>query len=287
MEQSSGARERRWRYLLASLRMSPPEPGLTDPYDVARYLTFDPKNGSSVLSCVSIARENARQVREGISSEMWEQINRFYLTVRNSTFDVVWRRQPHEFLRSVKEGVHFFQGLTDSTLGHEEGWQFIQVGRYLERAVNTVALLSEHYVAQDDSEAVADQAVTYLEWVGLLRSCTAFEAYCRVYTADLRADRVANFLLLDPTFPHSVRFSVEQVVQGLESIAEVTGAEPVARVNRLAGRLRATLRFSQIEEVMAGDFQAFLRDIEMQCLEVHNTMYETYIAYPIESAVNR
>ena len=120
-----------------------------DPLSTSRRrLTFDPKNRSSIVELRLDRRENARQVREEISSEMWEQINRFYLTVRNSTFDVVWRRQPHEFFRSVKEGVHFFQGLTDSTLGHEEGWQFIQVGRYLDRAVDTVALLSEHYVAR-------------------------------------------------------------------------------------------------------------------------------------------
>jgi uncharacterized alpha-E superfamily protein len=286
MEQSSRARERRWARLLATLRTTPPDPGVIDPYTVARYLTFDPRHASSVLSCISSARENARQVREQISSEMWEQINRFYLTVRNSTFDVVWRRQPHEFFRSIKEGVHFFQGLTDSTLGHEEGWQFIQVGRYLERAVNTAALLGEHYAAQaEGDEAGAVPVVTYLEWVGLLRSCTAFEAYCRVYTADLRPDRIASFLLLDPAFPHSVRFSVEQVGDGLDAIARVAGASSTARVNRLAGRLSAALRFSQIEEVMAADLQAFLADIEAQCLEVHNAMYETYVAYPIERAV--
>ena len=84
-----------------------------------------------------------------------------------------------------------------------------------------------------------------------------------------------------------MRFSVEQVSRRLESIAEVTGAEPVHRRQPAGRPARATLRFSQIEEVMAGDLQAFLGDIETQCLEVHNAMYETYIAYPIESAVNR
>jgi uncharacterized alpha-E superfamily protein len=285
MEQAPADRARRWQRLLASLRAEGPADGSRDPYQIARYLTFDAANASSVLSCVSIARENARQVREQISSEMWEQINRFYFTVGNATFDAVWRRQPHEFFRSVKEGVHFFQGLTDSTLGHEEGWQFIQVGRYLERAVNTVALLGEHYAAQDAADPQAEFTGAYLEWVGLLRSCTAFEAYCRVYTADLRPDRIAEFLLLDPAFPHSVRFSVEQVGAALEAIAEVTGAQATARVNRLAGRLRADLRFSQVEEILAGDLQHFLEDIERQCLEIHNAMYETYVAYPIERAV--
>jgi len=285
LEQSPAAHERRWGRLLASLRVEAPEEAGLDSGAVARFLTFDMENPTSVLHCVSVARENARQVRERISSEMWEQINRFYLTVRNANFDSVWREQPHEFLRSIKEGVHFFQGLTDSTLGHEEGWQFIQVGRYLERAINTVALLSEYYAEGDTTDAGAEQTQIYLEWVGLLRSCTAFEAYCRVYTANLRADRIAEFLLLDPVFPHSARFSVDQVGIALDAISEVTGAQATARVNRLAGRLRATLRYGQIEEIMAGDLLAFLADVERQCLEVHNAMYETYVAYPIERAV--
>ena len=82
-----------------------------------------------------------------------------------------------------------------------------------------------------------------------------------------------------------MRFSVERVGDGLDAIAEVAGAASTARVNRLAGRLRAALRFSQIEEVMAADLQVFLQDIEAQCLDVHNAMYETYVAYPIERAV--
>ena len=156
-------------------------------------------------------------MREQISSEMWEQINRFYLTVRGTTIDTIWRRQPHEFFRSVKEAIHFFQGLTDSTLGHAEGWQFIQAGRFLERGNAIATLLGAYYersARQPASEAddrVADQTAQYLEWVGLLKSCTAFEAYCRVYTADVTPDRITEFLLLDPVFPHSVRFSIDGV----------------------------------------------------------------------------
>ena len=145
-------------------------------------------------------------MREQISSEMWEQINRFYLTVRGTTIDTIWRRQPHEFFRSVKEAIHFFQGLTDSTLGHAEGWQFIQAGRFLERGNAIATLLGAYYersARQPASEAddrVADQTAQYLEWVGLLKSCTAFEAYCRVYTADVTPDRITELGLTQTHF---------------------------------------------------------------------------------------
>jgi uncharacterized alpha-E superfamily protein len=289
LEQSSRPAEQRWNRLLASLRMSPTPDEVCDPYRITWRLTFDSKNPSSIVNCISAGRENARQVREQISSEMWEQINRFYLLVRKSSIESIWRTQPHEFFRTIKEGIHFFQGLTDSTLGHGEGWQFIQVGRYVERAMATAALLSVYYGDRlsdaEAEESLADQTPEYLEWVGLLKSCTAFEAYCRAYTADLRLDRIVEFLLLDPAFPHSVRFSVDMVQAALRSISDDTGRHPGDRVNRLAGRLGASLRYSHIEEIMASGLQEYLADIERQCIGAYEAVYETYIAYPIDRAL--
>jgi uncharacterized alpha-E superfamily protein len=289
LEQSSRPAEQRWNRLLASLHMAPTPDEVCDPYRITGRLTFDSKNPSSIVNCISGGRENARQVREQISSEMWEQINRFYLLVRLSSIESIWKSQPHEFFRTIKEGIHFFQGLTDSTLGHGEGWQFIQVGRYLERAMATAALLSVYYGDRlsdaELEESPADQTPEYLEWVGLLKSCTAFEAYCRVYTADLRLDRIVEFLLLDPAFPHSVRFSVDMVQAALRAISDDTGRRPGDRVNRLAGRLGASLRYSHIEEIMSSGLQAYLADIEQQCVGAYESVHETYIAYPIDRAL--
>jgi uncharacterized alpha-E superfamily protein len=301
LERSPEARGQHWGRVLNSLQASRPADGV-DAYKVTRHLTFETSNPSSVVACISAARENARQVREQISSEMWEQINRFYLTVRGTTIHAIWRRQPHEFFRSVKEAIHFFQGLTDSTLGHAEGWQFIQVGRYLERAVAIASLLGVYYQrpglpgeapggaavqapSSDADERAAGQTAEYLEWVGLLKSCTAFEAYCRAYTADLRPDRIAGFLLLDPVFPHSVRFSTDMVQAALAAIADETGRRTSDRINRLAGRLHATLRYGSIEEILASGLQQHLAAVEQQCLRIHDALYETYISYPIEQAM--
>ncbi len=105
---------------------------------------------------------------------------------------------------------------------HGEGWQFIQAGRFLERAIAVSTLVSVHFREFYD-EAAAE--VEPLEWIGLLQSCTAFEAYCKAYTADLRADRIAEFLVLNAVFPHSIRFSADALAASLKQIAwEAAGA---------------------------------------------------------------
>src|ERR1700685_3546991 len=110
-----------------------------------------------------------------------------------------------------------FQGLTDSLMTHGEGWRFIQAGRYMERTLALSKLVSVHFREFNRPEyQEAERA--YLEWIGLLRSCTAFEAYCKAYTADLRPERVAEFLLLNNEFPHSVRFAADHLQRSLEAI---------------------------------------------------------------------
>src|SRR5260370_18019182 len=126
--------------------------------------------------------------------------------------------RPSEFLQSVMEAVHQFQGVTDSTMNHGEGWQFIQVGRYIERASATALLLEAYH---EDLWGHPEQPLEgneYLDWMGLLRSATAFEAYCKVYTADLTPDRILEFLLLDEEFPHSLRFSIDSLQRALQPI---------------------------------------------------------------------
>src|SRR5579863_3120617 len=144
LDQVSGDENLRWQRLLRSLR-TPPPAGEIDAYSVARLLTFDEANSSSIVSSIAAARENARQVRERISSEMWEQLNRLFLQVKQTNMEQIWHSEPHKFLNSVKEKIYLFQGITDGTMSHSEGWHFIRVGRFLERTMATAALLDTHF----------------------------------------------------------------------------------------------------------------------------------------------
>jgi uncharacterized alpha-E superfamily protein len=287
LDQSPEAGSVRWRRLLEALHAPVPEDGKIDAATLTHILTMDKENSSSIISCVAAARENLRQVREQCSSAMWEQLNRLYLYVNSTTAGESWLLHSYVFFRAVREGAHLFHGVTDSTMSHGEGWQYIQLGRYVERTDATARLIGAHLSRLSSSDHSLDQSVEneeYLEWVGLLKSCAAFEAYCKKYTAELRPLRVAEFLLLNPEFPHSVRFSVDKVHAALSAIAELTERKAEKPV-RLAGRLRAALSFSQIDEVMASGAGAFVENICRECSHAHSAIHEIYFDYPAEEAL--
>ena len=202
-----------------------------NPYSLTRVLTFDTTHKSSILGCIIGARENARNVREQISTEMWSRLNSLYLQVTRPEMQsdmhaealMAGNEQPLEFLQQVMEAVQQFQGVTDSTVSHGEGWQFIQVGRFIERATATALLLEAYFPDLWQPVDELHEATQYLDWMGLLRSATAFEAYCKVYTADLTPEQILEFLLLDSEFPHALRFSIDSLQSALEGIQGESG----------------------------------------------------------------
>ena len=284
LDQSPEAGSGRWIRLLEALQAPVPADGKIDATILTHILTLDRTNSSSIISCVAAARENLRQVREQCGSAMWEQLNRLYLQVNSTTAGEAWLLHSSIFFRAVRDGAHLFSGLTDSTMSHGEGWQYIQLGRYVERTDALARLIGTYFDRLPSSSEQAAESEEYLEWVGLLKSCAAFEAYCKKHTAELRPLRVAEFLLLNPEFPHSVRFSVEMVHTALREIAEMTERKAEQPV-RLAGRLSATLRFSQIEEVMASGAAAFVESVRHQCSQAHAAIHQIYFDYPVESAL--
>lgn len=278
------SQKQRREWLLRSVEL-PPEIGMDfDDLTLMHMLTLDATCTPSVAWNITAARENARQVREQISSEMWTQINKLYLFVRSRDIRRVWQ-EPVDFLTSVKEGSHLFQGITDSTMNHNEGWHFIQAGRYLERAIATSRLLDVHLGAFNTNRPRPVVNDEYFEWLVLLKSATAFEAYSKVYHADLRPEWIAEFLLFNPDCPRSVRFCVESLTTCLDSIAESTMTHKNKRLNRLAGRLKSALNFDDISEVLSGNLCTYLNDIKQQAGQIHEEIYRTYINYPIETAI--
>src|SRR6202012_3658289 len=159
--------------------------------------------------------------------------------------------QIEEFLPIVLDGLHLFQGVTDTTMNHGEGWKFIQMGRFLERAFATLKLLDIYYRDFFVTTQGKSDSNQYLEWIGLLRSCTAFEAYCRVYTADLSHEWILEFLLLNSDFPHSVRYAIDGLRQALLSVRQSSGRLAADELSRVAGRLQSSLNFAEIREVLA------------------------------------
>ena len=260
-------------------QVDPPPTPPESPSSLVDALMFDTAKRDSVMACVNLARDNARQVREEITSEMWAQLNALFLRLKEVRAGNSGSARPHYVSKLVVEGVHLFDGVTDETMGHGEGWQFLQLGRYLERAGATAALVDLHFSGGELLPA------SHTEWIGLLRSCSALEAYCRCYTADLRPERIAEFLLLNSEFPRSVRFAAARVESALRTIAVHTARGAGGRSERMAGRLHASLDYGQVDEILSEDPHVYLETIARHCSQIHAAVSQSYVTYPIESAL--
>ncbi len=267
--------ERRWQNIMGHLGLDG-DAARIEPQAAVMKLMSDSQIGSSVVSCVTSARENASQVREQISSEMWERLNQLYHEVVQIASNMYSDSDVLRLFSTMREGGYKFVGVTDSSMNHDEGWHFIQFGKYIERTSSLPLLIDAVFSAQ--------QGADDLDWVGLLTSCSAFEAYCKVYTADLKPGQVAEFLLLNSNFPYTARYATERMRQALEGIRGATTARKFASIDRVSGRIHASLAYAQIEDIMSRDFERFLGNIVEQCQKLHSAVHEAYIDYPIESA---
>jgi len=284
LDESSTSSEHRWLRVLLALGNPRDVQWNDDPDALTGTRSFDTSIKSSIVCCIVSARENSRHVREQISTEQWHRLNSLYLQVTKPGIET--GMELTEFLQMVMEAIHQFQGITDSTMSHGEGWQFIQVGRFIERASATAMLLEAYHDDLWVHPEKIPEGNEYLEWMGLLRSATAFEAYCKVYTADLTPNQILEFLLLDAQFPHSLRFAIDSMQCALEAIQRESGKSRADALHRLAGRLQALLSFSSIDDILRQDIVAALHNIQAQCRTIHSTIYELYIDYSIQTALS-
>jgi uncharacterized alpha-E superfamily protein len=280
VEQSREDADAAWHRVVEALSAEEFAPKAHDAYVITQALAFTKVNPSSLVASLRFARDNARQVREQLSTEVWEHLNKLYLRLQPVTAESVWGHHPARIFREALEDFHTLEGVVYSTLSHNEGWYFIQLGRHLERAQLVIRLLDLHF-----RQSPGTVPPKYFDWLVLLKFCTAFEPYCKAYTAQIRPPAIAEFLVFNEEFPHSVRFSIDRVCDALARVA--SGASPSRRlaVERLAGKLKATVDFGQIDELMGGGIVPFLADITKQCERIHEQVHLAYIAYGAETVL--
>ncbi|HEY1766487.1 MAG TPA: alpha-E domain-containing protein [Terracidiphilus sp.] len=286
MLDTGGAKaETRWQRMMASLGNPADMEWDGSLESMARKLVFDSLNPASVTYCINGARENARQVREEISTEQWQRLNRLFHQMHSPHAQAQFSSSISDMLASVVDGIHLFQGVGASTMIHGQGWQFIRLGRSLERAYATATLLEVYQPELFHTQEREHTGAQYLELVGLLRCCTAFEAYCQVYTADLTPDRIVEFLLLNRDFPHALRYCVDCIRIAIESIQRTGRRRSPDDLTAGIGRLHAMLGFTTVGEILSGDPAAFLHTIREQCLHIHELTYRYFVHYSIQSAL--
>jgi uncharacterized alpha-E superfamily protein len=243
---------------------------------VSQSFTFDLGNPTSIMSCISRARYNARSIRGTINSAMWKELNKLYWQLADPEFSSRVRESPHEFYEAVECGSDLFQGVCDATLNHDEGWQFIQLGKFLERADKTLRIIDIQYHLLYELTDPADISLSNLQWAGVLRSCRAYEAYQRLYVGRVEREHVVEFLLLHPSFPRSARFCLEAAARALAAIEGPIPGRGLSKVDRILGQVLSDLKFAEIDQILQNDLHTFLANVLERCAQVTRGVQEQY-----------
>jgi uncharacterized alpha-E superfamily protein len=256
-----------------------------NPQDVVQFLVREPRNPSSIVNCVGIARENARQIREVITTEMWEQLNDLYWTLQDN--ESFWDQPPQEQLRDIRRACQLFYGITDATLSRDLSWQFSRLGRLLERADKATRILDVKYFLLLPSPDEVGGVLDELQWISLLRSAGAYQRLRQARQQAIEPKAVAAFLLLDPIFPRSVRYCLERITETLRIIrgSAVPGAPDALEC--LAGLTLARWSYTPIDALIAGGLHESIDALQSDLNQLHTLIEARYFvastAEPIDT----
>ena len=243
--------------------------------NVIQFLTFDHESANSIRSCLRAARENARSVREIISSEMWEQLNEFYLMVNAA--DAENGTDPQDLFASVRMAGHLFNGVTDSTMTHNESWHFCRLGRMLERADKTSRILDVKYFlllpSADDVGTTSDD----IQWAAVLRSASAFEMYRKCH-GRIAPERVVEFLLFETEFPRAIQYCLMRARASVHAISGTPAGMFRHPVERLFGELCSELAYARVEAIITAGLHEYLDRLQTKINQIGTEVSETFFA---------
>lgn len=273
-----------WSRIYGSMNCNPPvgtlelldgdDYTLADSYTLADDLTFERSNPASVWSSFALGRENARQMRHCISAEMWTRLNLAYLRIQSLGIQDIWSVAPENFYAQTAAEIDTFTGVAGSTMYRDQGWSFMQLGRFIERAQLAVSLLLTQLASDASTKEDSDA-----DWTSLLRACHALDAYSRIYSVEVHPSHVLDLLVTDSALPDSVCWAVDMASAELASMESGPGERSSAAARRLIGRMGALIHYDWPDRE---DREDVLLQVRGYCWELHSLITEAYFDYPIE-----
>ncbi|MCA9185348.1 MAG: alpha-E domain-containing protein [Pirellulaceae bacterium] len=248
---------------------------------VVRFLTFDRENPNSILSCFERARENARTIREAITSPMWEELNKFYHSVRRAAESGTIVEQLHDFCDRVRLASHLLAGVTDDTMSHTEAWHFSRIGRLVERADKTSRIVDVQYYILLPNASDVGTSLDVIRWSALLKSASALEMYRRTH-GKIVPNNVADFLILNRNFPRSIHFCL---IRSHESIREITGSAVGTFMNRAEqrlGRLRTEMDYTGIKDIIDFGLHEYIDTFQQRLNQVGDAVYQDFFVQNVQ-----
>jgi len=272
--------DRQWESVLIIFHAGRPEktPGSIAVW-MRQFMTFAQENPNSIITCLTRARENARGVRELISSEMWENLNALYWSLHVDDAPKQFEESHDEFFRSIMTGSLMFQGLTDQTIAHDQRWLFAQLGKYLERITVTCRVIETKFNILHQAEAMLEAPLRNIHWMAVLRSCCSIEAYRRNHVGDMDPLKVAAFLLLESNFPRSVRYSVHHAHESITRLRQEINPPKMDDAERILGRLDTQLEYAEMGEILHEGLPAYLQKIQTQIADAAMAVQKAYFLH--------
>ncbi len=243
--------------------------------EVLQFLLFDSENPNSILSCIEKARENARTVREVLPSAMWEQLNRFRRLVVDASRSGDALEQPYDFCESVRTASQLLAGIAQSSMLHDEAWLFKEMGRFIERADKTSRIVDVQYYLLLPRVEDVGTTIDIVRWSSLLKSADALDMYRRTH-GRIVPRKVAQFLILSPIFPRSIRYCIARVQRCLEGLQQIDAARDLLASDKLAAQLLGRLGTVAIEEIIDQGMHSFIDQFQGATNALGNMIYSDF-----------
>ncbi len=247
--------------------------------EVIHFLTDDPRNPNSITSCIGLARENARTVRDQLSDELWEEINSLYLFTRSEEASQLISSDPVRFYQKIRRAAETFLGIAASTISRNEAWEFMDLGRHLERADKTTRFIDVTSYLPGGAEGMQSSTPGILHWSAILRSCGALGAF-RSVKRDFDARGVFDFLVFSKDFPRSVLFCIEAVDTALHRISGTPRGTFSNEAERETGRLLSDLNFGSTEDAFSIGLHPYLDSLQARFNRIGGAIFESYVLMP-------
>ena len=247
--------------------------------EVIRFLTDDPRNPNSIVSCIGLARENARTVRDQLSDELWEELNSLYLFTRSGAAKDLIAADPARYYADIRRCAETFLGIAASTISRDEAWDFMNLGRHLERADKTTRFLDVASYLPGGADGIESASPGGLHWSAILRSCGALGAY-RAVNRRIDARGVVDFLVFSKVFPRSVRFCIDKVDDSLHRISGTPRGTFSNEAERETGRLLAELNFGSSDDAFSIGLHDYLDSLQERFNRIGEAIFETYVLMP-------
>jgi uncharacterized alpha-E superfamily protein len=251
----------------------------TGSHEVIRFLTDDPRNSNCITSCIAIARENARTIRDQLSDELWEELNALYLFTRSDEALRLIDSDPPRFYENIRRSAVTFLGIAASTTSRNEAWEFMELGRHLERADKTTRFLDVSSYLPGGGDGLEAPSPRTLHWTAILRSCGAMGAF-RAQQCEINAHNIIDFLIFSKDFPRSVRYCIEQVDISLHRISGTPRGAFSNEAEREAGRLLSDLNYGSVKDVIEIGLHDYLDTLQGRFNHIGAEIFETYVLMP-------